>query len=250
MRLNGSRLTTLRGVLALNGFALVKPLGQGRFGCCYLISREDQDYVAKIFHSNDVKRRKTKLIWESKFLKTISHPAIPKLIQVIDQDGCFGLVMQKMPGQTLDDWLAWDYAFSKTEITNIFYQLIAVMDYLENLGISHRDIKVDNILWTGEQLSLIDFGSARKMVSFDTHFNPDFWGIGDVFMRLALNCDEITASPNHGGIEQFNLSEEERLVIKRLLYIEKPYQNFRVLRADIIQHWESLHIFKQSYTNL
>lgn len=237
MRSNGSRLTTLRGVLGLDGFALVKPLGQGRFGCSYLISRGDQDYVAKIFHPNDVKRRKTKLIWESKFLKTIDHPVIPKLIQVIDRDGCFGLVMQKMPGQTLDDWLAWDYAFSKTEITIIFYQLVAVMAYLTDLGISHRDIKADNILWTGEQLSLIDFGSARKMVSLDARFNPDFWGIGDVFMRLALSCDEIATNPNNSGIEQFDLTEEERLVIKRLLYIEKPYPNFRVLRAAVKQHW-------------
>lgn len=237
MRSNGSRLTTLRGVLALDGFALVKPLGQGRFGCSYLISREDQNYVAKIFHPNDVKRRKTKLTWESKFLETINHPAIPKLIQVIDRDGCFGLVMQKMPGQTLDDWLLWDYTFSKSEITSIFYQLIVVMVYLADLGISHRDIKTDNILWTGEQLSLIDFGSARKIASFDTRFNPDFWGIGDVFMRLALFCDEITASPNNSGIEQFDLTEEERLVIKRLLYIEKPYQNFRVLKAAVKQNW-------------
>lgn len=98
-RSNGSRLTTLRGALALDGFALVKLLGQGRFGCSYLISREDQDYVAKIFHPNDVKRRKRKLNWEIKFLRTIDHSAIPKLIQVIDRDGCFGLVMQKMPGR-------------------------------------------------------------------------------------------------------------------------------------------------------
>ncbi|MEA4804937.1 protein kinase family protein [Acetobacterium wieringae] len=236
-RSNGSRLTTLRGALALDGFALVKLLGQGRFGCSYLISREDQDYVAKIFHPNDVKRRKRKLNWEIKFLRTIDHSAIPKLIQVIDRDGCFGLVMQKMPGQTLEDWLACDYAFGKSEIAIIFFQLIAVMDYLADLGISHRDIKADNILWTGEQLSLIDFGSARKMVSLDARFNPDFWGVGDVFMRLALSCDEIATNPNNSGIEQFDLTEEERLVIKRLLYIEKPYQNFRVLRAAVKQHW-------------
>jgi serine/threonine-protein kinase len=111
--LSGNRLETLRRTLALDGFVLIKTLGQGRFGSCYLMSRDTKHYVLKIFNPNDVKRRKEKLARESKFLKKIDHPAIPKLNQLLDRDGFYGLVMEKMPGQSLEHLLEWDYIFNK-----------------------------------------------------------------------------------------------------------------------------------------
>ena len=237
MRLSGSRIRTLRGTLARDSFALVKPLAQGRFGSCYLVSRDAALYVLKIFNPNDVKRRKEKLTRESKFLKRIDHPAIPKLIQVLDRDGFYGLVMEQMPGPSLADLLEWDHSFSKTEITAIMAQLIAVMDYLARLNISHRDIKTDNILWTGEQLSLIDFGTTSGMSRFNSRFNPDCWGLGDVFLRLAANCDEMTASSNDFSIAQLDVNQAQRCVIQRLLYIEKPYRDFQALTEDFNHAW-------------
>jgi serine/threonine-protein kinase len=236
-RLSGKRLRSLRGALALDGFVLVKPLGQGRFGSCLLVSRETSNYVLKVFNPNDVKRRKEKLTRESKLLKRIDHPAIPKLIQVLDRDGFYGLVMEQMPGQSLADLLEWDYAFSKTEITAIMTQLIAVMAYLAGLNISHRDIKTDNILWTGAQLSLIDFGTASGMSRFNSRFNPDFWGIGDVFLRLAANCDEMTNSSNDFSLAQLDVKPAQREFIQRLLCIDKPYQDFLSVTEDFNHAW-------------
>jgi len=237
MRLSGSRLTTLRGALAIEGFVLDKALGQGRFGCCFLVSRGQNDYVLKVFNTNDVKRRKEKLARESKFLKKIDHPVIPKLIQKFDRDGHYGLVMEKMPGQSLADLLEWDYRFSQTEITAIMTQLIAGMVFLAELNISHRDIKTDNILWTGQQLSLIDFGSTRSICLLPKRFNPDFWGIGDVFLRLAADCPEISSTTTGFSIDQLNLSRDQQCVIKRLLYIEKPYPDFQALQQDFSEAW-------------
>ncbi len=237
MRLSGSRLGTLRGALALNHFVLIKALGQGRFGSCYLLRRDESDYVLKIFNANDVKRRKEKLAREGRFLKTIDHPAIPKLIEVIDRDGFYGLVMEKMPGHSLADLLEWDHAFNKAEITTILAQIIVVMDYLSGLNISHRDIKTDNLLWTGQQLSLIDFGSASAKSRLNSRFNPDFWGLGDVFLRLASSCDDLISQANGLSIALLDLKKDQRGVIQRLLYIEKPYCDIRALTEDFKQAW-------------
>ena len=237
MKLSGSRLGTLRGALALNHFVLIKALGQGRFGSCYLLRRDESDYVLKIFNANDVKRRKEKLAREGRFLKTIDHPAIPKLIEVIDRDGFYGLVIEKMPGHSLADLLEWDYTFTKTEITTIMGQIIVVMDYLSGLNISHRDIKTDNLLWTGQQLSLIDFGSASPVSQLNSRFNPDFWGLGDVFLRLASSCDEMISQANGLSIAGLDLNQAQRRVIQRLLYIEKPYCDVQALTEDFKQAW-------------
>ncbi|WP_373482273.1 protein kinase [Acetobacterium sp.] len=237
MRLSGNRIRTLRGTLAHDSFQLIRTLGQGRFGTAYLVSRDKIHYVLKIFNPNDVKRRKEKLARESKFLKKIDHPAIPQLIQVLDRDGFYGLVMEQMPGQSLEDLLESDYAFNKIEITAIMAQLITVMEYLSGLHISHRDIKTDNILWTGAQLALIDFGSAGPVSRFNRRFIPDFWGIGDVFLRLASGCDEMIAEPNKFLIGQLDLNQAQRYVIQRLLYIEKPYRDFQTLTEDFSNAW-------------
>lgn len=235
MKLSGRRDSSLTGTLVLDGFHLQGRLGQGRFGTCYAVSRDTRDYVLKIFNANDVKRRKDKLTREILWLKEIDHPAIPKLIQVLDRDGFYGLIMEKQPGNSLEDLLDWDYNFQKTEITAIMNQLIAVMCYLEAMKISHRDIKASNILWTGTELSLIDFGSARKSPQWRTRFNPDFWGIGDVFMRLASGCQELTPGSNGFSADHLNLNDHQKQLIKRLLYLDKPYTNFTELQKSFVQ---------------
>ncbi len=235
MKLSGRRDSTLTGTLALDGFHLQGRLGQGRFGACYTVSRDTQDYVLKIFNANDVKRRKDKLTREICWLKEIEHPAIPKLIQVIDRDGFYGLIMEKRPGNSLEELIDWDYNFQKTEIIMIMNQLIAVMCYLETMKISHRDIKTSNILWIGHELSLIDFGSARKRRQLHNRFNPDFWGIGDVFMHLASGCQELTPGSNGFSTNQLNLNDQQKHLIKRLLYLDKPYEDFDELQKLFVQ---------------
>lgn len=230
MKLSGRRYSSLRGTLALGGFHLQAQLGRGRFGVCYMVSRDAQEYVLKIFNANDVKRRKAKLAREIFWLKETDHPAIPKLIQVVDRDGFYGMIMEKRPGNSLEELIDWDYNFRKTEITMIMNQLIEVMYYLAARNISHGDIKTSNILWTGSKLSLIDFGSARRISQFNSRFNLDFWGIGDVFMRLASICQELTPVTNCSSVNQLNLCDEEKHLIKRLLYLEKPYEDFKQLQ--------------------
>lgn len=237
MRLSGSRLQTLQGTLAREGFRLLKNLGQGRFGTCFVVARGTSEAVLKVFHPKDVKRRKEKLTQESKLLKRIDHPAIPKLIAVIDRDGFYGLVMTKMPGHSLADLLEWDYPFKKNEIAAIMGQLLAVAADLEGLEISHRDIKTDNLLWTGQSLALIDFGSASSGPRRHRRFNPDFWGCGDVFLRLAANCGEMTGASDNFSLAGIHLRAAERAVIKRLLYMDKPYPSFAVAKGDFNQVW-------------
>ncbi|MBC3889796.1 protein kinase [Acetobacterium paludosum] len=228
---------TIKGALSLFDYRLSDTLGSGRFGSCYLISQNDKVFVFKIFNSNDVKRFKYKLALEGKYLKSINHTAIPKLIRVIDTDGIYGLIMERMPGDSLEDLLKWGYLFTKKEIYAIIKQLMDVMEYLYSLKISHRDIKASNILWDHSKLSLIDFGSARDLSSLSCRFNPDFWGMGDVFMRLALSSQEMTFSHHDFYIDDLNLDSQEKIIFKRLLHIEQPYDNLQDLKRDFVDRF-------------
>lgn len=232
MKSNGKKVISLEGALSYWGFRLKQRIGQGRFGTCYEISGNSGNYVLKLYHANDVKRRKEKLVWEGKWLKMVDHPAIPEVIADFDQDGFYGLILEKMTGNDLEALIDSDHEFKKEEIIAILTQLIEIVDYLYGLKISHRDLKVSNILWTGSKLALIDFGSARFIPQFNKRFNPDFWGIGDVFMRLSAMCHEIMPSSDDFLIDQLRLNDNEKIVLKRMLYIETPYQNINELKHD------------------
>lgn len=234
MKLSGRRISAISGRRSLWGYHFCGGLGSGRFGQCYLVSRDGTEYVLKVFNPNDVKRRKEKLALESKWLKHINHPAIPKLVETIYHDGIYGFVMEKMPGNGLEDLLNWGYVFSRKEILTIMTQLIQVMHDLTGLNISHHDIKTANILWDKDKLSLIDFGSARKLSHLNHRFKPDFWGIGDVFMRLALSSEDMISDPNNLSVDGLRLNDQEKSVILRLLHIEKPYDNSKMLFQDFM----------------
>jgi serine/threonine protein kinase len=110
---------------------------------------------------------------EALTLELLKHPGIPK----VDLDGYFTftpsnstrelhcLVMEKIEGQNLDQWLAKEGPIpSESLAINWLRQLIEILDQVHKSGFFHRDIKPSNIILKPDgQLVLIDFGSVREM---------------------------------------------------------------------------------------
>lgn len=110
---------------------------------------------------------------EAESLKKLNHPGIPK-IQL--GDGYFTipiprkskplhcLVMEKIEGENLQDWVDKNGAVGREEALNWLKQLLEILDYLHQHQYFHRDIKPANIMRQPDgQLVLIDFGTIREM---------------------------------------------------------------------------------------
>jgi len=102
---------------------------------------------------------------EMEIHKTIDHPNIVKVIEVIDAPlyGYTCIVMEYLPGSDLHDFLMPRGSLTPKMTHNIFTAVTSAVLYLHSRGVAHRDIKLENIMVDekGENVKLIDFGFSR-----------------------------------------------------------------------------------------
>lgn len=106
--------------------------------------------------------RKQSLLKEIKILKRIDHPNIIKLYEAIDTAKYVYLATEFVPGPSLLQYLKSrpDRMMTESEAKNLWTQLIKAVSYLHSKNITHRDIKLENILLSEDckTIKLIDFG--------------------------------------------------------------------------------------------
>jgi len=108
---------------------------------------------------------------EANVLSLVDSLGIPR----VDVDGYFTfqpsgdapqlhcLVMEKIPGQNLKDWIELHGKISQVLALDWLKQIVEVLGSLHSYGFFHRDIKPTNIILKPDgQLALIDFGAVRE----------------------------------------------------------------------------------------
>lgn len=108
-------------------------------------------------------QRKKSVIREISIMKKLQHPNIAALFDAIDTQRQLYLIMECVSGQSLSTFVKQREGrkLPENEACFFFRQLVSALRYVHNKNVSHRDVKLENILITREnQLKLIDFGFA------------------------------------------------------------------------------------------
>jgi calcium-dependent protein kinase len=109
---------------------------------------------------------KRKLINEVNIMKCLDHPHIVKIYEFFDHESALYIVMEYLEGEPLLDYLIrHSPAISEKMIADIIHQILSAIFFMHLNGIVHRDIKSENIVFDGKNITVIDFGTSKIMTS-------------------------------------------------------------------------------------
>ena len=198
-------------------FTALSIIGKGTFGIVYRAKKDESDEILAIKRVFQDKRYHNR---ELQILKELKHPNIIGLRHYFytygekkDSEIYLNCVTDYLP-QTLSRILSINYQSRKQLdpfIAKLYaYQMLLSIKYIHSIGITHRDIKPQNILVDQKTniIKLCDFGSAKKLVQGQkslayicsryyrapelifgsTNYNSqiDVWSMGCVIAELVL----------------------------------------------------------------
>jgi serine/threonine protein kinase len=145
--------------LQVGNFTIKDQIDSGSFGVCHFAENihTKQIHCVKIIPKSEAAKS------EIEILSKVSHPNIVTFIEVETFNDFFFIFMEFCEGLTLLDMINTYSYFSEEDAKYIFQQLISALEYLHSKGISHGDIKLENIICSYDmKIKLIDFGFASE----------------------------------------------------------------------------------------
>lgn len=158
------------GSLVDGKYKILNKVGQGGMSVVYLAMNEkaNKQWAVKEVRKDGVKDFevvKQGLVAETDILKRLSHPNLPSIIDVIDTDDSFIIIMDYIQGNSLNKALDEFGAQPQDHVITWAKQLCDVLGYLHTRtpAIIYRDMKPANIMLKPDgNVTLIDFGTARE----------------------------------------------------------------------------------------
>lgn len=94
------------------------------------------------------------------------HPNVIKLKESLETPEYYILVMELMRGGDLFDRLHEKEVFTEKETRRTMQQLATAVKHIHEKGIAHRDLKIENVMYSStdsDAIKLGDFGLAKDI---------------------------------------------------------------------------------------
>jgi len=208
-------------------------LGTGVSGIARVVTHKvtGVEYAVKCIDLSIVGEEQMKKFREEIYIMCqLDHPNVIRLEEVYETSASIYLVMELCRGGDLFDCL-YNHnqtvrRYSEYETAKLGKQMLSALQYLHSKGIIHRDLKLENFLFstseTSSELKLIDFGLSKHFKVGEIHYEAvgtpytaapeilasncydersDVWSIGVLIYML------LSGEPPFGGLgEEVNLT--------------------------------------------
>jgi serine/threonine-protein kinase len=157
-------------------YEIIRRLGAGGSGVVYLANDTllQRPVVLKILRPGllSAQQLRTTVLREARLASAIEHPNVCAIYEVGESGDEGYIVMQYVPGQSLDQLIARGPANPQL-VLSVGIQIADGLQAAHSLGIFHRDLKPQNVMLTdGGLVKILDFGLARRLPPEDAGFDP------------------------------------------------------------------------------
>ncbi|MCG8417454.1 MAG: protein kinase [Proteobacteria bacterium] len=136
-------------------------LGQGGMGVVYAARHLASGRIRALKIARCDNAAEEALRGEHRILDQLDHPNVVRVRDLTHMvKGRLTLVMERVGGQTLRQWLAENQNPDPHTQRQLAENLLSGLEYLENQGVTHKDLKPDNLLVGDGRLTIIDFSLA------------------------------------------------------------------------------------------
>jgi serine/threonine-protein kinase len=162
-------------------YEILRRLGAGGSGVVYLANDTllQRPVVLKILRTGllSAAQLRSTVLREARLASAIEHPNVCGIYEVGETGDEGYIVMQYVPGQSLDRLIARGPA-SLQLVLSVGIQIADGLQAAHALGIFHRDLKPQNVMLTdGGLVKILDFGLARRLAPEDSSFDPSKPGL-------------------------------------------------------------------------
>jgi len=167
----------------------IKNLGIGAYGKVTLHKKENKTFAIKITALKNNIVLYSYLLKEIGFLVKLNHFNIINLISAGNWNSNLAMVMEYADIGSLSVFKG-NVNFKFT--INVFYQLLHAIGYCHEIGIIHRDIKLDNVMFSNNNIKLVDFGSSvfvNNVENFRSYevFGTPYYKAPELFLEQNYN---------------------------------------------------------------
>lgn len=165
-------LENLSGMIVGGKYILGSLVGEGGMAYVYRGLHKDLNHpiAFKVLFSNLARRPEVRERFqqEARLQFRLQHPNIVRVIDMIEEHGMLGIVLDWVEGRDLGHYLKQKNGLvSLAEIRRLFVPMLTAIGYAHDQQIIHRDIKPTNVLLEGaegrEVPKIMDFGIAKSL---------------------------------------------------------------------------------------
>jgi serine/threonine-protein kinase len=168
-----SNLIRLHSGTVIDGWHVVKELGNGGSAVVYLVEDNGKQYALKLARhrdaSGDEMQTHARMMRELSIITSLNHPNIVSHRgSGYAEAGNLYLALEYVDGWTLGEWKERKHPTAH-EILRVFVKIVSALAYMHRLGVLHRDLKLANVLIRksdGEPV-IVDFSSATHALADD-----------------------------------------------------------------------------------
>ncbi|KAM8852919.1 MAP/microtubule affinity-regulating kinase 4 isoform 4-T4 [Synchiropus picturatus] len=182
----------------IGNYRLLKTIGKGNFAKVKLARHilTGREVAIKIIDKTQLNPTSLqKLFREVRIMKTLNHPNIVQLFEVIETEKTLYLIMEYASGGEVFDYLVAHGRMKEKEARAKFRQIVSAVHYCHQKNIVHRDLKAENLLLdANSNIKIADFGFSNEFTAgskLDTFCGSPPYAAPELFQGKKYDGPEV-----------------------------------------------------------